>query len=144
MGRVINTATPAKKRNQARRTIAEILQRLAKKSEMDDDAKDMLASIVINLEEINETITQAILAWEKRDYWVKAERYRQDWVWLDDTIERLIKMLVNESWENMMEILVGLIPRFGDVSVNKLTRKPEIWFGTYHLLIQRENAETPD
>ncbi len=46
MGRVINTDSTGKRRNQNMRTAAEILRRLSQKSAVDEDVKDMVAMLV--------------------------------------------------------------------------------------------------
>jgi hypothetical protein len=84
MSRIINTDSTGKQRNQHRRTIAEMLHQLMQKSnagEMDQEVQDMLATIVFSLREIDEGIEQSSQAWEKRDYWMKAEELRQRWSW---------------------------------------------------------------
>ena len=68
MGRVVNTESNGKQRNQLRRTIAEMLRHLSQKSTIDDEAKDMLATIVLCLRQINDGIDESTVAWEKRDY----------------------------------------------------------------------------
>ena len=75
MSRVINVNNPTKIRNQHRRTIAEILRHLIQKPEMDAEARDMAAMLVYLLRGIQEGIEQSATAWEKRGYWMKAERF---------------------------------------------------------------------
>ena len=77
MSRVINTDGPGKRRNQLMRTCAELLRRLSQKQEIDADSKDMLALLTYCLREIEAGIDESALAWEKRDYWMKAEEFRQ-------------------------------------------------------------------
>lgn len=138
MSRIIHTSTPASRRNKARRTIAEILQRLASKSEINDDSKDMLATIVIHLEEIEVITKQSVLAWEKRNYWVKVERFNQKWSWVGQIRKELTGILVDERWDDLPFVFTKIIPQFSDVSVKTLTRKPSQWYGNYGMLMQRE------
>ena len=81
MSRVINTDSTGKKRNQNMRTGAELLRHLSQKNTIDDEAKDMLALLIYCLREIDEGIDSSAQAWEKRDYWMKAEEFRQRWRW---------------------------------------------------------------
>ena len=37
--------------------------------------------MVLALEEIAVSIDVSVQAWEKRDYWVKADRFRMEWEW---------------------------------------------------------------
>ncbi len=79
MGRVINTDSTGKRRNQHMRTAAEILRRLSQKNGIDAEVKDMVATLVFCFREIDEGIEQSTIAWEKRDYWMKAEDFRRRW-----------------------------------------------------------------
>jgi len=79
MGRVISISNPAQRRNSFRRTIAEILRHLMLKRELDEEAKDMAATVVFSLRGIAETIETSTEAWEKRNYYLKADRFRRQW-----------------------------------------------------------------
>jgi hypothetical protein len=47
----------------------------------DHETKDMVAFIILALKEISSGIDQSVAAWEKRGYWVKADKYRLEWQW---------------------------------------------------------------
>jgi signal transduction histidine kinase len=81
MSRVINIASPGSRRNAARRTIAEILRHLMFKRQLDDESRDMVAAVVFALRTIAETVEVTLEAWEKRDYFLKADRFRLEWEW---------------------------------------------------------------
>lgn len=135
MPRIINTANPGKLRNQARRTIAEMLRRLMTKNGMDDESRDMAATIVYALRDIAATIDTTTEAWEKRDYYLKADRFRLEWEWVRPAAERLEKIIRQGAWERLPEELITLLPHFADIKINKWTRKPETWRGNYQALI---------
>jgi hypothetical protein len=135
MSRVINTDSTGKQRNQLMRTAAEILRRLSQKSEIDSDAKDMLAMLVYCFREIEEGIDQSAQAWEKRDYWVKAEELRQRWSWPGDAADQLQAMIYQEKWEQLPAMMVKLLPRFADIKITKLTRSESLWQGAYDRLM---------
>lgn len=135
MGRVINTDGPGKRRNNLMRTAAELLRHLSQKQDMDDDARDMLALLVYCLKEIADGIDESTVAWEKRDYWIKAEEFRQRWQWTHQMATELETMLVNEDWQNLPPLMVKLFPYFSDIKVTKFTRKPALWQGAYNRLM---------
>ena len=84
MSRIINVNDPTKIRNQNRRSIAEILRRLSQKPDVDAETMDMTATLVYLLREIGEGVQKSAEAWEKRDYWMKAERFIRDWEWVKE------------------------------------------------------------
>ena len=143
MGRVINTENPSKIRNHHRRSIAELLRRLSQKPQVDAEAKDMAATIVFLLEEIHDGVQQTIVAWEKRGYWMKAERFLRDWEWTKATAANFDDVIRHEAWDLLPELMVELMPRFADVQVKKMMRKPSLWQNSYKKLLERPPLPAP-
>lgn len=143
MSRVINTNSPTKVRNYCRRTIAELLRRLSKKERVDAEAKDMAATIVFMLVEIDRSVEQTVSAWEKRDYWMKAERFLRDWEWVKEAAANFDDVIRNEAWELLPELMADLFPRMADVQVKKMTRSPAVWRGAYQRLLEEEALAYP-
>jgi hypothetical protein len=131
MSRVITTRSPGKIRHQHRRTIAEALRRLSQKSEIDQETKDLTALIVFCLQGMSDTVDQTIEAWEKRDYWLKAERFREEWRWIDPLADELSAIIFQGQWEALPVALARMTPHFSDVKVRKMTRKPSLWAGAF-------------
>jgi hypothetical protein len=136
MSRVISTQGPGKTRNQHRRTIAEALRRLSQKPQLDDEAKDLLALIVFCLHGIADTVDRTITAWEKRDYWMKAERFREEWRWLEPATDELSAVIYESRWDQLPVVLAQLMPHFADVKVKQMTRKQTLWRGAYERFMQ--------
>ena len=143
MSRVININNPTKRRNYNRRTIAELLRRLSKKPRIDDDAKDMISTIVFALRDISTGVEQTAAAWEKRDYWMKAERFVRQWEWAVEAAANIEDVIRNDAWDLMPELLADLFPRFADIQVKSMTRKPDVWQGAYGRLIAESPSEMP-
>src|SRR5512133_130268 len=131
MGRVVNVNNPGKLRNQQMRTAAELLRHLSQKAQLDDEAKDMAASLLYCLRDIDEGIEGSAIAWEKRDYWIKAEQLRQRWVWTGNASARLENVLRQEAWENLPAVMAGLFEHFAEIKITKLTRNADAWQGAY-------------
>lgn len=138
MSRVITTEGPGKIRSQHRRTIAEALRRLSQKLRLDDEAKDLAALIVFCLHGIADTVDQTVEAWEKRDYWMKAERFREKWRWLEPITDELSTVIYEGQWEQLPAVLARLMPHFADVTVKQMTRKPTLWQGAYEKLMRED------
>jgi len=131
MSRIISIQKPGTIRHQHRRTISEALRRLSQKPQLDDEAKDLAALIVFCLHGIADTIDQAIDAWEKRDYWMKAERFREKWRWLEPIADKLSAIIYKGEWDQLPAVLAQLTPHFADVKIKQMTRKPALWQGAY-------------
>jgi len=135
MSRVINIANPGTRRSRLRRTIAEILRQMMLKRGLDAEAKDMVATVVLSLEGIAETIEESTSAWEKRNYFLKADRFRRQWEWVPLHAERLRRLVLEEAWDQLPRELALLAPYFKDVRVVKLTRESSAWEGNYRALL---------
>lgn len=135
MSRIINTAgSPQTQRNRLRRTIAEALHLLMRKSEFDAESKDLTATIVLALRGMEESVYQTTEAWEKRDYYMKAEEFRRDWAWIAP-MERMIRTALLEGQiANLPPLFVQLIGRFQDITITKQTRDNSVWEGAFEKL----------
>jgi len=63
--------------------IAFVLPEFSKALKTEEDALDMAAFVFVHLKTIANSVDQTALAWEKRDYWVKADAFRRQWAWVD-------------------------------------------------------------
>lgn len=127
---------PSQQRNSLRRAIAEVLRRMSAKPALDGEAKDMAAFIVFSLREISASIDKSASAWEKRDYYLKADAFRRDWAWVELAANRLHAMLREERWADLPMEMAQLTPQFADVRVTQLTRPATLWQGCYQRLVQ--------
>lgn len=143
MSRVININDPSKVRNQHRRTIAELLRLLLQKPKMDGDAKDMVSHIVLCLHEINVGVEQTAKAWEKREYWMKAERFMREWDWSKEMAYNLEDVIRHEAWDLLPELLGELMSHFADIELKSMTRKPEMWQAAYKQLLKNPPISAP-
>ncbi len=135
MSRIIHTqGNPTTQRNRLRRSVAEALRRLLEKPAMDAEGKDLVALIVFALREIGENVENSAAAWDKRDYYMKAERFRREWTWLGPMERLLTNALLYEQWEELPPLFAQLAVQFQDVKVTKLTRGDKLWDGAYERL----------
>jgi hypothetical protein len=142
MSRITNIdGTPTQQRNAIRRTIAEILRRLMEKKAIDAEAKDMMSFIVYGLRTMDQSIDSSASAWEKRDYYVKADQFRREWLWLPDTASRIEAMIRSNDWATMPIELAGLASRFSDVRIATFTKSPILWQGAYKKLLASPNGK---
>jgi hypothetical protein len=135
MARIIYTESPGKTRHHYRRSVAEMLRRLSQKKRIDDEARDQAALIVLCLQGMADTVDQTVTAWEKRDYWMKAEHFRRDWEWLDPMADQLAAVVCRGEWHELPALLASLAPYFSDISVKRMTRKAALWDGAYERLL---------
>jgi hypothetical protein len=135
MTRIINTANPGKLRHQARRTIAEVLRHLMPKEPTDPEAKDMAACVVYALRDIAATVDTTVEAWENRDYYLKADRFRIEWEWAGKQASQLERLIRQGRWSDVSQELAALATRFSDIRIARATRDASTWLGSYERLI---------
>lgn len=143
MSRIINVDNPTKIRNRNRRSIAEILRNLIQKPGMDDEAKDMAATIVFLLREIQAGTEQTATAWEKRGYWMKSERFLREWEWAIEMCANIEDVLRHEAWDLLPELMADLFPKFADIEIKTMTRKASLWQGNYKRLMDAPPGKQP-
>lgn len=135
MSRVINPENAGKLRNQHMRTAAELLRRLGQKSDVDAEARDMVATLIYCFREIEDGIEVSMLAWEKRNYWNKVEQFRAQWTWLGIACARLEDLVRTNAWDQLPMQILPLLPHFVEITITKYTRNPETWAGAYDRLL---------
>jgi len=138
VSRVIATCPPGRERHHLRRTIAEALRRLVEKPGLDGEARDLAALIVFCLRGIEDTVERATEAWEKRNYYLKADQFRSQWAWAGRMADRLAEALRGERWDELSLLLAQLLPHFADIRVIRMTRSPSLWRGAYARLLDDE------
>jgi hypothetical protein len=131
----VNGQNPSVERNQLRRTISEALRHLLAKKKLDDESKDLVALIVYSLRGIAQGVDQSARAWEKRDYYVKADKFRMEWAWAEKSANRLEVILRGELWNELPVALAELAPKFSDITVTKFVRTEALWQGRYKQLM---------
>ena len=136
MSRVIRVDGPGKTRNHLMRNSAELIRHLSQKTAVDDETRDMTALLVYCFRGIDEGIDESVQAWEKRDYWIKAEQFRLRWAWAGEAAIQLDDIVRQGRWEDMPPVLIHLLPHFEAIKVAKFTRKPSLWSGAYDRLLR--------
>jgi hypothetical protein len=135
MGRVIQTGdTPAKRRNAAMRSGAEVIRLLAERPSIDDEARDMIAFLIMNLRDVYHTIEESAQVWDERDYWRKSEALRAKWRWAHLSADSLEKLALEERWHELPMEIIALVPHFSGVTVTNITRDSDWWCGAYRAL----------
>jgi hypothetical protein len=140
VSRLINIDSPTTQRNRLRRGIANALRNLAQRQQLDDDARDLAAFIALALRELHAGVERSAEAWERRNYYLKADRFRSEWAWCEASGGRLEATIKAGDWARLPELLAQLAPRFSDIRIARPTRAPEAWRGSYDRLMNPRPA----
>ncbi len=135
MGRIIKSGSAGKDRLLLEKGIVAAIRELAKQSNPDSTSYDLIAFIAFSLTAIGETIDELVAAWEKRGYWVKADRYRMEWNWSPRMGEELKQALLNEDWGKAANIIAQITQKLSKVKVSKYNQLGSPWAGSWDRLI---------
>lgn len=133
MGRVINPDSAGKERNRLAKEVVLAIRELMKQSQPDSHSRDLAAFIAIALSQIWETIDVSVGAWEKRGYWVKAERFRIEWGWTERQGNAMRKALSQEDWGGVAAAAVQTAQKLGKVKVAEHHRLGAPWVGAWEI-----------
>ncbi|MGD0573931.1 MAG: hypothetical protein ABSB61_00975 [Anaerolineales bacterium] len=131
MSRVVNPNNGGRQRSHLMKSIAMALRVMAEKREIDEEGRDIAAFLILALDEIWRSVNQSALAWEKRDYWVKADQFREQWRWVDRLAEQLKDALNSQSWDELVRGLTLLATKMGGVAIPKRMPTPRPWSGAW-------------
>ena len=131
MSPIINPESAGKERAQYSKAIVLAVRELAKQTNVNEEAKDLAAFIVIALKSIADGIDISVAAWEKRGYWVKADRFRMDWMWTGQLAEKMKTALLAEDWATIAMLMPQIAQKFSKIEVSKNHRLGKPWVGAY-------------
>ncbi len=131
MSRLINPDSAGKDRTRLSKVIVLAVRELAKQKDVTNETKDLASFIALALQIISEGIDASVAAWEKRGYWVKADRFRMEWMWTGQIAEKLKSAVLNDDWATIATLLPQIAQKFSKVQVSENHRLGKPWVGAY-------------
>ena len=136
MSRVINPDSAGKQRTKMTRAIALAVRELSKtnpskNSGQLNEARDLAAFIALTLEVVAETIEVSVAAWEKRNYWVKADKFRMEWHWASQLAGQMREAATKEDWENVAQVAMQVALKLYKIKISEKHRMGRPWEGSW-------------
>lgn len=116
------------------RGIVLALRELMRQAEPDAHTRDMAAFIALALEAIWATIDSSVVAWEKRGYWIKADRFRMEWMWSEQLGKNMRQAVLAEDWGKIAQLSAQVAVRLSDVKLPQRHRLGTPWVGAWQRL----------
>ena len=138
MSRLIKTDTAGKDRTRLSKSIVLAVRELAKQKDVTDEAKDLAAFLVLALQTISDGIDESVAAWEKRGYWVKADRFRMEWMWTGQIAEKMKVALFTNDWGTIAMLMPQIAMKLNKIQIAENHRLGKPWVDAYEKMI--ENA----
>lgn len=134
MSRLINPDSAGKDRTRLSKAIVLALRELAKQTEVNQESKDIAAFISLALMTISQGIDSSVAAWEKRGYWVKADRFRMEWMWTRQFAEKLKVAILGDDWGTVAMLSAQIAQKFNKVVIAQNHRLGKPWVGAHRQL----------
>lgn len=134
MGRVISTENVATERNRMMKAMSIALRELTQQKAFNAEARDLAAFLVLALDIVGESIERSVQPWEKRGYWLKADRFRMDWLWVEPLRNDLRKAIEQEDLGELAFGAATLSAKLKDVQVPAKHRLGTPWVGAWEQL----------
>jgi hypothetical protein len=136
LGHIVRTGSPGKDRLLFEKGIIVAIRELIRHSEIDATVYDLVAYITLSLIAIGNTIDESVSAWEKRGYWIKADRYRMEWNWTTMLGAELKEAILMEDWSNVTRIIALVTQKMSKIDVPERHRLGTPWVGSWGKLKQ--------
>jgi hypothetical protein len=137
MSRVINPDSAGKERTRLTKAIVISIRELAKQTEPKEEARDLAAFIALALQTISEGIDVSVAAWEKRNYWVKADRFRMDWAWTGQMGKKMEQAVRGDDWGSVAMLSAQIGEKLHKVKVSEKHRMGKPWVGAWRKLKEK-------
>jgi hypothetical protein len=134
MSRIIQINGTGKERDQLVRSIVLAMRELARQTDANDETRDLAAYISMALDAISSSIDPTVSAWEKRGYWLKADRFRLEWDWTGRLSGELGEALIADDWTRVAGILGRVADKFQHVKLPQRNRLGAPWVGAWEKL----------
>jgi hypothetical protein len=137
LSRVITIESAGKDRSRLARAIVVAIRELSQQNDLDEKTKDLASFIALALEEIAATIDLSVAAWEKKGYWVKADRFRMDWIWTEHLGTVMRQAVLSEDWATVARTVGQVGEKLSSVKVPLRNRVGAPWYGAHRVLAKK-------
>ena len=134
MPRIINPDSAGKERTQLTKGVVLAIRELAKQSEPGAESRDMAAFIALALLAISDGIDVSVAAWEKRGYWVKADKFRMEWLWAAQFGAKMRTAVLADDWAGVALVMTQTAQKLSKIQVAPGHRLGRPWVGAYKKL----------
>ena len=134
MSRIINPDSAGKQRTQLTKAIVLAVRELARQSQVGAEARDLASFIALALQTISEGIDVSVAAWEKRGYWVKADKFRMEWTWAGSTAGKMKKAVLSDDWASVAMLSAQIAEKLNKIKVSPNQRLGKPWDGSFEQL----------
>ena len=134
LSRVINPDGVGKERKRLVRASVLALRELLNPEATSEQRRDLAAFLSLSLAEIADTVERTVGPWEKRGYWLKADRFRLDWDWAGQLSPMLRAALEADDWGELALLSAQIGEKLSGEKVPQRHRLGTPWVGAWEKL----------
>ena len=134
MSRIITPDSAGKERTRLTKAIVLAVRELARQNQVTTEAKDLAAFIALALRIISDGIDVSVAAWEKRGYWIKADKFRMEWMWSGQFADKMKTAVLTDDWGLVALLSAQIAQKFNKIVVSDHHRLGKPWVGAYQRL----------
>ncbi len=131
MSRVIHYQSSGKQRTRLVKLMVIALRELARQKSVSEEARDLAAFLALALQAVADGIDSTVAAWEKRDYWVKADKFRMEWAWAEPAAREMRQAVLSEDWAAIARLAAHIAQKLNRVKVSENARSGKPWVGAF-------------
>jgi len=131
LSRVIRPQSAASIRNKLIQSLAHAIAFDQQGDLKRSERQDVLAFVVQILDEIVESVSATSNAWEKRGYWVKADRFMREWSWVHSEREQLALALEKPDFPCFAALYRNLGKQLSQVQIPVRMLRTRPWTGAW-------------
>ena len=141
MSRVINPDGAGKERTRLCKSVVLALRELVRQTDADQNSKDLVAYISLALIDIFGTVESSVGAWEKKGYWVKADRFRMEWAWSETLSLAMKQAVLSGDWAGVAHSAAQVAEKLGGTKVPVRHKLGTPWTGAWDRLKNGKNSK---
>jgi len=131
VSRVINPQSGARRRTKLIKQMGLALRHAASGEAGEATQRDVFAFLALSLKEVCISVDETVDAWEKRDYWVKADRFRMEWSWAEKAERELTASLEKGDLLGCASAAANLAGQVQGVKLPKKLPTDRPWAGAW-------------
>ena len=102
-----------------------------KQQTIDTNTKDLAAFIGVALQAVHDTVERSVGPWEKRGYWVKADKFRLEWGWTKTLGDDFVTAVLEDDWAKIAQLSAVVGEKLSQVQVSDRHRMGKPWVGAW-------------
>ena len=131
MSRIITLDSVGKQRTHLTKAIVLCVRELARQQEVGDEARDLAAFVAVALKAVADGIEASVAAWEKRDYWIKADKFRMEWDWAGPTSEKMRAAVLSDDWATVATLSALIAQKLSKIQISPNHRLGKPWVNAF-------------